>query len=243
MYVISKHRDYYDGVVGTMGIDKTVVFERKTTMIENVEKFPKPFARRNFRDWMDRNSFHEISYYEIDEKNNKNKYVSNYPFIVGFCGKLYIGWKFLRKNPDYIKVTDKQKYLIDFIYDIDEVKKYLKNKNWSSNLNDVINNILSYNPINIFREINAPYFIFDHNINAAEKSKRRNDERFIINPILKDYEFYKVFDTFTAFQEIQMFLSGVLGSKEKNIVEIDDKYKIKQHGFNKWSFRKPPEKK
>jgi hypothetical protein len=50
-------------------------------------------------------------------------------------------------------------------------------------------------------------------------------------------------DSFTAFQEISMFLGGVLGAGEKNIVEVEDKYKITQHGFNKWSFRKEPEKK
>ena len=39
-----------------------------------------------------------------------------------------------------------------------------------------------------------------------------------------------------------MFISGVLGNKEKEIVQVEDKYKIAQHGFDKWSFRKEPEK-
>ena len=56
-------------------------------------------------------------------------------------------------------------------------------------------------------------------------------------------EFYKVIDAFTAFQEISMFIGGVLGIGEKEIVEIEDKYKIGQHGFDKWSFRKEPSKK
>ena len=50
-------------------------------------------------------------------------------------------------------------------------------------------------------------------------------------------------DTFTAFQEIQMYISGVLGTGEKEIIEVEDKYKIPQHGFNKWSFRREPTKK
>ena len=29
MYVISKFKDYYDGVVGSVCIDKTIVYERK----------------------------------------------------------------------------------------------------------------------------------------------------------------------------------------------------------------------
>ena len=40
-----------------------------------------------------------------------------------------------------------------------------------------------------------------------------------------------------------MFLGGVLGNKEKEIVEVADKYKIAQHGFDKWSFRKEPKNK
>ena len=64
-----------------------------------------------------------------------------------------------------------------------------------------------------------------------------------LNPHYNDYEFYKVFDSFTAFQEIQMFMGGVLGSGEKEIVEVADKYKIGQHGFDKWSFRREPDKK
>jgi hypothetical protein len=35
-----------------------------------------------------------------------------------------------------------------------------------------------------------------------------------------------------------MFLGGVLGSELKDIVEVADKYKITQHGFDKWSFRR-----
>jgi len=40
-----------------------------------------------------------------------------------------------------------------------------------------------------------------------------------------------------------MFMGGVLGSPEKEIVQIEDKYKITQHGFDKWSFRKEPKEK
>jgi hypothetical protein len=40
-----------------------------------------------------------------------------------------------------------------------------------------------------------------------------------------------------------MFMGGVLGKGEKEIIEVADKYKITQHGFDyKWSFRKKSEK-
>jgi hypothetical protein len=46
-----------------------------------------------------------------------------------------------------------------------------------------------------------------------------------------------------AFQEIQMFISGVLGIDENPTVEVSDKDKIISRGFDyKWSFRKEPKK-
>ncbi len=39
MFIISKKKDYYDGVVGTVGIDKTLVYNRETVEIEE-NKFP-----------------------------------------------------------------------------------------------------------------------------------------------------------------------------------------------------------
>ena len=47
-----------------------------------------------------------------------------------------------------------------------------------------------------------------------------------------------------AFQEIEMYISGVLGINNKPTVEISDKNKIVGRGFDlKYSFRKDPEKK
>ena len=46
-----------------------------------------------------------------------------------------------------------------------------------------------------------------------------------------------------AFQEIQMYVSGVLGSNEDGEqTEMTEKQKVAQHGMNKWSFRKPSNK-
>jgi len=119
---------------------------------------------------------------------------------------------------------------VDIIYDFDIAKKYLREEYWSHKLIDDINYISSYDPINIFREINAPIFVYD--------TMNGNNATFIVNALLKKYEFYKVIDAFTAFNEIQMFIGGVLGTGENDIIVIDDKYKIKKHGFDKWSFRR-----
>ena len=66
-----------------------------------------------------------------------------------------------------------------------------------------------------------------------------NVEWLRVNPKLKDYRFFTVLDAWQAFQEMDMF-QGNIAAPERNTVNISDKDRIAQHGFDKWSFRKPP---
>lgn len=68
-------------------------------------------------------------------------------------------------------------------------------------------------------------------------------EKLIYNPCLKDLEFFKVVDAFQAFQELSMFISGVLGGQSPKMIEISDEVRIAKHGFDKMSFRKEKETK
>ena len=65
----------------------------------------------------------------------------------------------------------------------------------------------------------------------------------ILNPILKNIEFYKVgIDAKTAFMSIQTYISNILTNPEKEPV-IPNKVKIESHGYDfKTSFRKDPTK-
>lgn len=232
MYIISKHKDYYDGVVGTVGMDKTIVYERETIEITDNNKIPKPFKVKRYS-WDDRNPFLGVCRANVDHKKNK-KYEEVRGFIVGFCGKLYLGWKFDYKENEWGELGYVDVIKTDIIYGYKNAKEFLKSDYWRSNLDDDIKYVMNYDPIDLFREFKTPIFVYD---------TYRRDDAFIINPTLKDYEFYKVIDAFTAFTELQMFIGGVLGIGEKEIVEIEDKYKIGQHGFDKWSFRREPQNK
>jgi hypothetical protein len=69
--------------------------------------------------------------------------------------------------------------------------------------------------------------------------------RFVIvtrNDILSQYQFFKVLDPYSAFQELEMFLGGIMAPENKKMIEISDRYKIEEHGFDKWSFKKAPTK-
>lgn len=230
MLILSKSKDYYDGVVGSMGIDKTIVYDRKLAELDKDDKdFPEVFL--NDGGW---------GYYSKKKKSNgfiNNGYyfrnVNNIDyFYISFCGKMYLGIKHhIISDAPYVEDTT------EIIYDVDRINKLIKDDDkYNKKKGDYFNikNIENFDSHEIHRKFNTPVFIYyvgDYN------------KRFIINPNLKEFKFYKVIDSFQAFQEIQMFIGGVLGSSGNEMIEIADKYKIKKHGFDKWSFRKEPQKK
>ncbi len=58
------------------------------------------------------------------------------------------------------------------------------------------------------------------------------------NPQLKDIGFQKVKDAFTAYQEIDSYLSGVLGATVNPTIDVADVHRLEGHGFDKrTSFR------
>lgn len=241
MLIISKKKDYYDGVVGTMGVDKTIVYNRETIDVENdnmptIFKGKKGYWGFRYRE----NAFHELCYHSI-KKEFAGVCDEQAHFIIGFCGKLYIGWKL------YTEIdTSDHSIRTDITYDHEYMKDILEAKSWHGNLDDSIKYVLSFDALPIFRELKVPVFVYDGDFGRTTFDKKRSvynhhKPKFLINPLLKDYEFYKVFDTFQAFQEVSMFMGGVLGAGEKEITVVDDKYKIAQHGFDKFSFRKDKE--
>lgn len=234
MYIISKYKDFYDGVAGTFGIDKTIVYNREKNEIE----FKSTPAI--FHDSINKSPLWNLGSFYL-KKEHRLKYELYGHFIVGFCGKLYIGWKLYSKNnKNYYSYND---IITKITYNNNYIKTILEPKSWYGMLDDDIRYVLNYNPIQIFRDFNTPVFICDYDYNRTDFTSyyNRRNPKFFINPVLKDYKFYRVFNAVQAFQEISMFIGGVLGSKEKEIIEIADKYKIAQHGFDKWSFRKEPE--
>jgi hypothetical protein len=87
----------------------------------------------------------------------------------------------------------------------------------------------------------------------ADLGWRSREYRFtphvVINPILDAIDFKKVIDPFSAFVEIERYLTNELAPKDfkrdMSVVEksVSDKIKAESHGFDKYSFRKEPAKK
>jgi len=59
----------------------------------------------------------------------------------------------------------------------------------------------------------------------------------IVNPVLKAYDFAKIVAPEQAWQELSMFF-GTVVMPERNTVQVSDKDRHQQHGFDKHSFRR-----
>ena len=70
---------------------------------------------------------------------------------------------------------------------------------------------------------------------------RNRDYKIVHNESLKELDFFRIVDTFTAFQELQMYF-GAMAQPNKPIPPVSDKDMVSIKGFDKWSFRKPPKK-
>ena len=95
MYIISKQKDYYDGVVGTYGIDKTIVYERHIVELENTKDYPKEIT--NLYNYDDTAFYYSRDLSSFHLKKEQKRYAGSCAFLVGFCGKMYVGWKFYRE--------------------------------------------------------------------------------------------------------------------------------------------------
>jgi len=84
-------------------------------------------------------------------------------------------------------------------------------------------------------------YMIDHRISimVEEDRPRESDRYYAINPdSLKRIGFAKALDPYTAFQELSMWIGGILGGTSPEIVRIiDDKVLIENHGYDKHSFR------
>lgn len=239
MHIISKFKDYYDSAVG-MGIDKSIIYERHDKEISN-----KDYDFAAEINGKPKNIWHRSSFdFETDHPKKDKTGASE--IVIGFCGKLYPAIRFstLLKRKEFSMVDE---YDVEFVFDKEEAIEKLDLKNrkprysWGSHkkpidiFNDNWNKVATFDPIETHRKFNTPIFVW-------EKDHKCD---LIINPRLKEFMFARVFDPYTAFQEVQMYISGVLGvGSDGSDIVMTEKQKVQQHGFDaKYGFRTRPKKK
>lgn len=239
MLIVSKFRDFYDSIAYQKGIDKTIVYQRELKeMVYNPDKE----LSYTF------NKIADFPYYASYEYSNpENRDVILKTFIIGFCGKIYP----ICKRTDFVKNPNSNSYdkldrIESYVFELDNIKSMfyniekIKRDSWYKNridkefayLEDFINRP---SVLELFFTYKTPIFKFVTSTDAIKRG-----ENFVLNPILKDIEFYKCMDTYQIFQELEMYISGVLGVNEPPVIEISEKDKVASKGFDKFSFRKEP---
>ncbi len=252
MRIISKHQDYYDSALA-FGHDERVVFER------NVSEYRMTIKKDSYP------TEYDFMIPTLGTRGVHNRWSSNYdsnrkgfefayhPFTVAFCGKIYSGIEIKYRKGGYMG-----EWTSSFAYDFDSyvslLKKYgLKftddsiNRKWSWNTNrkgspKCEKEVKEYfgrtgeDHISFFADKGKPIAICEQDEGFS------NDCTLRFNSALSDVAFYKVFDAYTTFQELDMFISGVMTREGNPMAGISDTDLRDKHGFDKMSFKKAPTK-
>ncbi|MEM6804086.1 MAG: hypothetical protein AAF696_21965 [Bacteroidota bacterium] len=262
MRIVSKFHDYYDSVQG-MGIDKSCVYVRKriSKPIKDVEGIGEVLSRN-----IPTNSSFE--FYERDFGEGKRLQI--FSFVVGFCGKLVYGYKFshfedLQWKKDQYFYSPKgaeayfKKFRSEFRYFSGHHRFGGYNYAYRENIKDFVLHLggdpFAYNSddkalADFHQKINSPVFLYPE---TAYPEKRFNPEHsdpgfirsyplsLMINPCLKDLDFYRYADPYTCYQDIYQYIGGVLTNTENIETKMTDLDKVNQHGFDeKYGFRTRP---
>lgn len=230
MRIKSNFKDYYDGIQRTI-LDTNCLYLRETEYIEQYDVW------RGVRD----------DKYDITMSH----------CTVGVAGKFY---KFVQigspmTNYEYfynINSLDKgvekllSKDRVDYYYnnkyrwgnpDRKFYKEYLETP-YSVGVNST--KVEGKSGYDIFTHFKVPVFTFGIYGMNLEQYISNTNYKVVLNPSLKNIQFFKVMDPVTVFQEIYMFLSGVLAGNNPEIPKVSDDDLITAKGFDKWSFRKEP---
>lgn len=234
MLIVSKYHDYYD-TASAYGIDKTVVYKRSQDFIKLENKgWNSDYSIR----LPDGSSF-PVSRDDLPRGNsvsdNLRRGYTIEGRIVAFCGEFYPVVTVTKDNTQDFVFYSAQDYL-DFMVENKISYKSYYSPRWDRfNLNhpDGVKNFFDTSYMAKYKELfhafKAPSFLFGDNRGIT------------FNPNLKEYKFMKIKDPQTAFQDLYMFISGVIGVPAKETVEISDKDKAAAKGHDgKYSFKKPP---
>lgn len=214
MRIISKHHDYYDGVMKQL-CDRSVTFVRNSSDPIDCQMADQMGSLYPQEATTDRNSLSDFIY----------------PGLIYFCGKTFVFLKFCNRffyndadTPDSIKKESLSNWLTEQA--IFNTYRWYDEKPRFKVKADILRQYSLKNGVAYFSITCFAY----------------HDRNKIIHyPNLKEYEFYKVMPPVEAFQKIQAYLTNDLArEKQMPIPPITNKTKAEIHGFDKYSFRKDP---
>lgn len=228
MRITRQFKDYYDSLQSYGGHDDGLVFVRDPKVYElgrkwqggtMVEIDTVPLWLRGMFKRLPRASEPHIPQWKPKLTPDGRATPDFNGVKVLFCGKVYSGVTFgnIYSGKD-----------IQTFYDEKSIAKYVESlgRNYR---------------VPLFHE---GYFIpqpvpeaSEHRVAIATLTQDFLVRKYVVNDNLSQYDFQRAMPPAQAFQELSMFL-GNFAPENKPMVQIEDKYKIQEHGFDKWSFRK-----
>lgn len=218
----------------------------------------------NFKDFYDKACSHDqdrdIQYIRHRVAKNTTEHMGD-EFRIGFCGVIYNGIyivrdgvksfyydadKYLEARAKFSKENDSKVYYDHVFGDKKDVPRTIVNRSLHDSYRimsakDELQRDLSFftfkyeykNFDYLFAKYsigqkveNCPIFVISH-------------EQVVLNENLSKYDFMKVKDPYTAYQELRVYVSN-MAMPEKPMPIIPNDMRIHTHGFDKWSFRKEP---
>lgn len=226
MKIMSKFKDYYDYVI-SYGIDPNLTYERMTKEI-----------KLDLNDKSIKNLQKIIKNHSTSSRFSLSTLLTPETIFLGFCGKLYG----LIHYPATTLYFDPK--ISKIFSSIDSFKNHLCNFNKDSFITYYEPNIFTklsrfdslslflkkYNGIDIetdiFIKLNSPIFLY-----------KNSQLPIIINPKLSDCSFYNIKSSEQTFQELSMFIGGILNRREPDVLNISDDKKLIKNGFDERSFK------
>lgn len=260
MKIVAKEKDYYDSAQYA-GVDETLVYVRTPYKVNIKDEFDNKFLKAAINlgpRWGD-NRWR----YNADEMKCIGE-----PFIIGFCGKIFPGVELQVEDGKDSLGHKKFKTIYAYSYknliallekhklkaELAEVQD--KTAFWGNNKKATMEffNLKKQNKKfeKFFVENKIPIFIIVENKKVKigmeatgvynTKTPVLEGGGLIANINLKDHHFFENIDAYTAYQEISMYLGGVIPRDTPEMATISDENMLKKKGFiTPQSFRSMPD--
>lgn len=230
MRIISNFKDFYD-CSQKFGQDQELLYRRYTQELE---------VRR--KDQGGYETGHPGAHPSSDAERYAGQIHGNWDrAYLGFCGKVYPGitWK-----ESYSTVGNGWASRRVFGFSARVVKdsfepEELTRKGYvgMTTVEQKIDLLFRSSPAiddRLFARLKCPVWIKYYDWDNEDRDLRA----FVIkDPCLSDTGFMSIVDPITAYQEISMYLGGVLGNPEPQMVQIADKDQLVKKGFDDMSFK------
>lgn len=234
MRIISKFHDYYDSVL-KYGPDDHCVFVRESARLDAAGQLPADLA------------FMRPGLHAVETFTAKRAPLGIAPFVIAFCGKCYPGIRLTSSGLSGAEAAFDECY-----YDLASYRARMAAlghpieperrrhwRRWHYRMDSPTNH---QDLTDFFTAERASAFEALVGRGAAILlclSRRHSDDvELYDNPELTTLKFYQMFDAYSAFQELEMYLGGVLASAELPMPQFEDQIKAQQKGFDKHSFRR-----